>query len=128
MRADVDELQRALLRKSGYIIVQRPLPIETEEILGQVARAWLGSLPREYCGEYSSRLSAVSRDGLLAQVLRDAIESSGCCGIAELLKLQAYTLTQYEKVAQAATRPTAGPAGACLERNGEPVGGTLGVL
>ena len=41
MRADVDELQRALLRKSGYIIVQRPLPIETEEILGQVARAWL---------------------------------------------------------------------------------------
>ena len=53
----------AALAALGYHLVERPVPILTQDIRGDF--------------------------------LRSRIESNGCCGSKELLKLEAYTFTQY---------------------------------
>lgn len=51
------------LEQLGYELIERPTPINVQEIEGDY--------------------------------LRERIENNGCCGAAELIKLEAYTLTQY---------------------------------
>ncbi|KAH8056118.1 hypothetical protein JL721_10083 [Aureococcus anophagefferens] len=62
----VSEAGRSKLRRVGFRVLEKPLPVEVEDIEGDF--------------------------------LRSRISSNGCCGAWELLKLYAWSLTEYHRV------------------------------
>lgn len=81
---------RPILEKYGWIVLEKPLPVQLAEIKNEVYAEKVRAL---FCVDSGLLCRSIYYILTLQQM-----KNSGCCGAAEFLKLWAYTLVQYHRV------------------------------